>query len=382
MVFKELEGSNISKYYPWNLSSSELQPNILLMCKMLIALLLFNGFYLKINDPYLPFIRWFDVFNDISGIFKNSLQFGFVLFGFMLFFNIKTKLSSLILGLIVILTLLASKPLFRNHIFIVGCVLFLVGLSKNSGLPWLIILQISLVYIGASLNKALQIDWWTGQFMDNWLRVASDNEIYHYLSSVLPDLWLAKLMSWLSILVELTIGITLLTKKWRVLGIWLMIIFHFAMVTMLALRFGHFVQDLFIILIAFLNWPHEKVVVKYIDNKSILRRRIIRFLDWNKMYLWYVETKNMNGDFDIENYGKYKSNYTSFVFMLLYCEGFYVLLFLFDFVAVKLIEFYEPISIKIFVHLIFCTVIWGLILLFFPISFKNRSKRYVDETQF
>ncbi len=372
MEFKEIRSNNISHYFPWKISTSELQPNILLMCKMLIILLLFNGFYFKINDPFLPFIRWFDFFNEYPGIFKNTLRFGFIFFCLMLMINIKTKWSSFVLGIIIILTLLASKPVFRNHLFIVGGVLFLVGLSKPKGLPWLIILQISLVYIGASLNKALQIDWWTGIFMHNWLVEAIENPIYIFISSLLPNLWFAKILSWSSIFVELIIGLAILTKKWRLIGIWMMIIFHFAMFTMLAFRFGHFVQDLFIILIAFLAWPQEKVVVKQYKNSKLLKN-LIRFLDWDNLYIWEKDTKEINSNFESENNEIKDSESKSLVFLLLYTEGFYIFLFIYDYLTMKLIYAVEPLLAKILVHLVFCLVIWYLILLFFTNNLKTKS---------
>ena len=172
-------------FFPWNISNTQMQPNILLMCKMLFVLLVLNGFYSMMNDPFIPFIIWLDHFNNYPELFKYSIRIGFIVFGTLLFINIKPKLSSLVLGLIIVLTLISSKTLFRNHIFIVGCILILAGLSSNKGLPWLIILQISLLYFGASLNKALQMDWWTGQFINNWLGVAVENPIYLFFSELL-----------------------------------------------------------------------------------------------------------------------------------------------------------------------------------------------------
>lgn len=369
--------SILSKYSPLKISSSELQPNILLMCKMLITLLLLHGFFLEIKDPYLPYIKWFDIFNSYPGFFKYSLRIGFIIFGLMLFFNFKTKWSSLTLGIIVILTLLSSKPLFRNHIFIAGCILFLVGLSDPKGIPWLIIIQISIVYFGASLNKILQIDWWTGQFMDNWLGVARDNAIYNFMSSLLPNLWLAKFMSWSAIIVEFVIAVSILIKKWRSFGIWLLIVFHFAMFTMLAFRFGHFVQDIFIILIAFLNWPKQKIEIKF-NNKFILLKKIIGFMDWDKLYIWHEGTKDGNNVFESKNS---ESKSLSFISLLMYCEGFYVFLLFFDYLMMKLVYSAEPYFMKILIHSFFSILIWGLILLFILDSIKTKRSLSVIELE-
>lgn len=375
MVFRKIENQDISRYYPWKISSDELQPNILLMCKMFVVLLWLNGFYLKINDPYIPFIRDLDFFNQYPDVFKISLRLGFIVFGSMLLFNIKTKWSSLFLGLVIITTLLASKPIFRNHIFIVGCVLFLVGLSKNKGVPWLIILQVSLLYLGASLNKTLQMDWWTGQFMQNWLGSAIENPIYNFISNSLPEFWFAKVLSWSSIFVELIIGLAILTKKWRPLGIWMMVIFHFAMFTMLAFRFGHFVEDLFILLMAFLIWPRENEVILYNSNKSSWLKNILGYLDWDKQYSWQEGTHSHNNYFEVQN--PENGNYTKkpIIFLLLFSEGFYVLLLVFDHITVNLMYSVGPTILKILIHFVFSLVIWSFIFSYLYSKLKTKSTK-------
>lgn len=362
--------NHLKAFFPWNISATQMQPNILLMCKMLFVLLVLNGFYPMMNDPFIPFIIWLDHFNNYPELFKYSLRIGFIVFGILLFINIKPKLSSLVLGLIIVLTLISSKTLFRNHIFIVGCILILAGLSGNKGLPWLIILQISLLYFGASLNKALQTDWWTGQFINNWLGVAVENPIYLFFSELLPTLWFAKILSWSAMFVELIIAVTLLSNKWRKTGIWLIIIFHFTMFTMLGTRFGHFVQDIFIVLMTFLVWPKEKVTIKYNIKELGFFRKIIRFLDWDKLYIWQKGSSSEIKDIEIDNIGKSKKSANPFLLLLLYTEGFYVILMLFDFVMANLLYIVDSKITKILIHFIFCSVIWILIFMFLPVNNK------------
>jgi hypothetical protein len=61
---------------------------------MLWVLLVLNGFYSMINDPFIPFILWFDNFNNYPGLFKYSLRSGFVIFGIYLFIIILLKMES------------------------------------------------------------------------------------------------------------------------------------------------------------------------------------------------------------------------------------------------------------------------------------------------
>ena len=370
MGIKALTLNSYSKFLPWKISSNEMLPNILLMSKLLFILLFLNRFYFKINDPYIPFIRLLDILNNYPNVFKYSLRFGFILFGFMLLFNIKTRLSSLFLGLIIIFTLLASKPLFRNHIFIVGSVLFLVGISNNKTVLKLIILQLSIVYLGASVNKIFEIDWWSGQFMENWLSAAKNNPVYIYISALLPSLVFAKILSWSAIIIEFIIGILLLVKKWRLLGVWLIIIFHFAMFTLVHDKFGHFLQDLFIVLIAFLRWPQEKVQVKIYNGKFINLIRFIKLLDWDILYNWKKSTSNKNTWLEVSSQNKIYKNANGFKSLLIYSSGFYVALLGIDYFESYLLTLTIVSSLKMLIHVLFCLLIWSLIVALFPYRLK------------
>ncbi len=361
------------KYLPWKISHDEMPPNILLMSKILFILLLLNRFYFKINDPHIPFISFLDVFNNYSSVFKYSLRFGFIFFGFLLLFNIKTRLSLLFLGLIIILTLLASKPLFRNHIFIIGCIFFLVGISNNQNVLKLIILQLSIVYIGASINKMFEVDWWSGQFMHNWLSTAENNPIYIYISELLPPFVFAQILSWSTIIVEFIIGVLLLIKRSRLLGVWLIIVFHFAMFTMVHDKFGHFLQDLLIVLLAFLSWPQNKIQVKFNYTKLKELITIIKFLDWDGIYNWEKSESNQNNWLEVNNNNKTLTNANGLKSLLIYSSGFYFILLGIDYFESYVLTLTTISTLKILIHLLFCLLIWSLILLFLPFKLKIKK---------
>jgi len=373
MGIKTLTLNNYSKFLPWKISSNEMLPNILLMSKILFLLLVLNRFYFKINDPHIPFIRLLDVFNNYPNVFKYSLRFGFILFGFMLLFNIKTRLSSLFLGLIIIITFLASKPLFRNHVFIVGSVLFLVGISNNKTVLKLLILQLSIVYLGASINKMFEIDWWSGQFMDNWLSTAENNPIYIYISALLPTLVFAKILSWSAIIVEFIIGILLLIKKWRLFGVWLLIIFHFTMFTMVHDKFGHFLQGLFIVLIAFIPWPQNKVQVKFNPGKYKNLIFFNKLLDWDGIVNWKKNKANKNNWLEVNYKNKITTNIDGLKSLLIYSSGFYIVLLGIDFFENHLLTLTTNSSLKMLIHLLFCLLMWYLIFAFLPYKLKRKN---------
>ena len=82
-----------------------MQPNTLLMCKLLLLLLVIHGFYWTIRDPYLPFLQGLDVFRAQPGLFEFVLKAAFVAAGLALLYNVRVRTSAIVLGATVILAI-------------------------------------------------------------------------------------------------------------------------------------------------------------------------------------------------------------------------------------------------------------------------------------
>ena len=119
-----MEVSQLKDHFPWKTTSSDMRWNVLLMCKLLFILLLLNGFWSKIEDPFLPFLLLLDHFNKWPGAFALLNKTLFLTSGLLLLFNFKARLMAGTLGGAVLLILLGSKPIFRNHILICGCAFY------------------------------------------------------------------------------------------------------------------------------------------------------------------------------------------------------------------------------------------------------------------
>lgn len=360
---------NKSSYLPWKITGQELPANILLMAKLMLALLLFHGFFGKIKDPFLPFLPILESFNQINGLFEILMRASFVIGASMLVFNIRPKKAIMALGLIILLVLLSSKTLFRNHIFIVACVYLIVGFTQKKYIQLALIIQVAILYFGASFNKMMELDWWSGQFIHNWLAEARGNIIYIKVSSLMPEMWLAKLMSWSSILVEFLIAVLILSKKWRSTAIWMLIIFHFGMFTILAFRFGHFVQDLFILLIAFIDWPEQGINKSIANSKNSFARKSIKILDWDGVFKPKrpIEKNTLTSM-------KLKDQRQMVLPWFFYLEGLYVFLLLFDFGIEWLLYRLDGFVGDLILHLIFCVICWILILSALFMQFKTEFR--------
>jgi hypothetical protein len=225
---------------------------------------------------------------------------------------------------------LASKPLFRNHLFICGCAFLLSGLTDKSKDPWLLYFQLSLIYLGAVLNKVLQIDWWNGQFMHNWLLEARENPYYEIAHEIFPNRILPKILSWSSMAIELSISFMLLFKKYHRTAVWTILIFHTTILTFTASRFGHFFEDIVIYLLVFSSWPEGPIQVT-IDTKRALRNlRLLRFFNWNNQ--WVIKRKDLNGNhwLGIKFSNKEYYDKRAFGYLVLYTPATYFILLFFD----------------------------------------------------
>jgi len=342
-----------------------MQPNILILCKLAFLLLVINQFYFYLEDPFLPFLNILDAFNEIPDVIKIIQRVLFVLAGILLWLNYRVRLMALILGLVVLFALLASKPLFRNHIFILACIFILAALSAKNNKPWLLFWQFSLVYFGAFLNKILQIDWWNGQFMHNWLLNARENIVYISLLPWFPEMLLAKIISWMSMAIELVIALLLLNRRKHFMAFWLILLFHGILYTMVLFRFGHFMEDILLLLLIFINWPKGSIKVKHKTNKSLGIIGLLKSLNLNKQVVY--KSLEMKDDIWLEATIKNRTvtNWTAFRYLLLYSPGFYFMLFGLD-IVVRLL------TNNTIMHITTVVIMWIFLLLFSPFLIKKR----------
>jgi hypothetical protein len=366
-----MEIKTIKQYYfPLNFSVADMQPNILLMCKLLFILLCAHGFLSYIEDPYIPFIKTFDLFLSYPNIFKITFKTLFLFSGLSLLFNFKPRAMSIILGSSLFIILLASKSLFRNHLFICACAFLLAGLSNKNEFPWLLYFQLSLVYFGAVLNKVVQIDWWNGQFIYNWLVNARENQLFIKVSDVFPEMWLAKILSWSSMLIEFSISIFILVKKRHFLVAWVIILFHTILYTMTAFRFGHFYEDIVIILLIFINWPSGIIQISSKNVISPFVRKSFNFFNFSKKFHLINNVLSNKNWLEIKIEDKTVSNWHAFRLFLLYSTNFYIFLFLLD----LLVRFMFNGFLMNFIHI---SLTWLCILFFIPLLFGKKIKKNV-----
>ncbi|MBR9844771.1 MAG: HTTM domain-containing protein [Algicola sp.] len=366
-----LSMTNIATFIvrPFQFEGTKMHPNVLLMCKLLVILITAHHIFFKISDPFIPFISALDWFNKYPNVFKYSLRCIYALSAFALLFNIKVRTASIVTGLVVILNILASKPLFFNHTFICGCALFLAGLTNDKEPPYLLIFQLSLVYFGASINKFLEPDWWSGAFMHTWLGTARENPVYLYVSELVPDMVLAKLLSYIAMFTEFAIAVLILFKRTRNLTLWFIIIFHTTLFTLTSFRFGHFIESLAIVLLAFLSIPKEQLIISYKEHSLHKLKQFFRFLDRDHKQLWTPISSESSNWLSLKTKDKTLYNHAALKDILLYTPNFFMLMLAVD-IVIYIVLYNHRTALFVF-NVIF---IWSVIFYFLPIKrFKKKA---------
>ena len=244
---------------PLRCGGTALPANLLLAAKLIALCLLLTNHVRLLPDPFLPFLPIFDQLPPLA--FQRTLQVAFVVSAVALLFNRSVRVSSLVLGLTIILAVVSSKAYYGNNKLFCGCMLFLTGLHQPGQSPWLLRYQLVIVYFGAGLNKLLDADWRSGQFMEHWATDRLKHSLYIQVASWLPPMLLAKLMCWAAIVTELGISAAFLIRRLWPLAIWGNLLFQSALMLFTGTTFTMFFYAMTAASLVFVDWPWRLMVI-------------------------------------------------------------------------------------------------------------------------
>lgn len=322
---------------PWRFTGTTMRPNTLLLCKLLFLLVAMHDLPAKFRDPYLPFLPLLDVLRGVPGLLPALLTIAFWTAGVALLANFRVRTAAVVLGTTVILALLASKPLFQNHAFIVGCLFLLCGLHRPGEDPWLIRWQFAVLYFGALINKVLRADWWSGAFMHTWMHEALNNRLYEFGSAMLPAYWFAAAVSWLVMLAEFALFVAFLVRPWNRLAVWGVLVVHLSFLAIVGPGpFGYFTEDLMIGLLAFLAWPRD-------EQELCLRKRAWQWIqpafflaNWDGQFRLRATLDEGENWLEVRDGARRYANFGALTRFLKYNPAFYVALFGVYVIAVRI----------------------------------------------
>jgi len=270
---------------PLKCRGTDLPLNLTIMVKVLAMVLLLVNHVRILPDPWLPFIPRLDLLPPL--LFQRTLQTVFVISAVAIVFNRRVRLASLVLGATILLAVVSSKAYYGNNKTFCGLMLFLAGLYQPGG-PNFIRWQLAITYFGAGLNKAMDADWHSGVFFENWAVNRLQQPWYIALNSKLPPLVLAKFMCWSTIVTELgTVPCLLIpsVQYWAVLA---NIFFQSSLLLFTGTTFTLFFYSMTAASFAFFTWPERPVPVLYDASRTLIQRVRSFFSAWDldSLFLW------------------------------------------------------------------------------------------------
>ncbi|MDQ6707576.1 MAG: HTTM domain-containing protein [Acidobacteriota bacterium] len=270
---------------PLKCSGTDLPMNLTILVKVLAIVLLITNHVRILPDPWLPFIPLIDRFPPL--LFQRTLQTVFIAAALAIVFNRRIRLSSLVLGAVMLIAVVSSKAYYGNNKTFCGLMLFLAGLHQPGGPPFLR-WQLAITYFGAGLNKALDGDWHTGVFFENWAVNRLQQPWYIALDSMLPHMWLARFMCWSTIVTELATVPCLLVPRlyyWAILG---NILFQSSLLLFTGTTFTLFFYSTTAASLAFVTWPNSPIAVVYdpANRFAAQARRLLEAWDLDGLFSW------------------------------------------------------------------------------------------------
>ncbi len=266
---------------PLRVSGTDMPPNILLACKLIVIAFLVNGQLGRLPGHFLPFFAVIDRIGSRSA-YHHALQAVFLLAAVGLLANRVPHLAAGVAGGTILLGTISSRIYFENNTEYTGLILLLAGLSLHGDRTRLIRYQVVLLYAAAALNKLLDADWRSGQFFENWAAVTSLHATYHHVSTLLPHLVVAKLLAWSAICTEAVLAVWFALPRMYPYAVWLAVGYHSTLMLTAGRTFGMFYFSLLASYLAIARpWPAAGGIARVPE-----RLRALRMLDTERTFTW------------------------------------------------------------------------------------------------
>lgn len=307
---------------PLRISGTSMPPNLLMAVKLIVlCMVLRRGEVVELAG--LPFIPFLPALGSVSAphVYGYTLLAVFGAAALALWFNRAVHVSCLVMGSVLMLATLSSEFYYHNNRVYVA-VFFLIAAMRPERLRLLILrAQLAVMYLGSAVNKLLEPDWRTGEFVRDWLP--------HYLTgyakvfTVVPEL--PTLLGWVGMLTELCLATMFLVPRLVPLAALVGITFHTGLVLLtMGNTFGVFWYALIGTYLSLLKWP-GKVVVTFNPTKKLhhVAHLVLRSLDFEKRLQWVSrqEISRLEGVVDDE---AGLTGSAALARILLCCPGFYL----------------------------------------------------------
>ena len=249
-----MRGRTHGDLHPLRLEGKSIPPDLVLIARFLgLTLLLMRETPFPRHLPYLEVLDALGSARQFDAALLLAAGLGYAL----LFFGPFIRSGCLLLGGAMLTGLLACRPCQSVAHTFVACLFVVIALSGHATGPWLVRMQVVVLYAGATIHKVLDPDWWNGRYFETLMIARHHHFLYSHAAAQLPPLGLSTVMGVVTILTEAAILACLLNRRWYVPGVLLGVVFHSVMVLLMDQTFGPFYAAIMVSYVAFLSWPER-----------------------------------------------------------------------------------------------------------------------------
>jgi hypothetical protein len=250
----------VASLNPFRISGTSMPPPVLLMVKLITLAFVLQGNVAGLPKPFLPLVPAIAEVGSPRTI-ELALELGFALMAALLFLNRRVRTASFVLGAIVLVAVLSSRPYYENNKVFVAFVLLLAGLSQSGRRPRFLQYQVVLLYFAAGFNKALNPGWQSGRFLEEWSSIHAFAVAYRPLASLLPGMALSAALCWLAIATELGLAAGFAMRRSVPVAIWVGVAYHTSLLLVTGRTFGLFWFAALSAYLAFVDFPRGPFTV-------------------------------------------------------------------------------------------------------------------------
>ncbi|GEM_PF-2766658 len=267
----------IKKVNWWRDPSQEMIPLRFASIMLVFFLLGIRGTK-HILPPQFPFIDGLQALSEFPSffLFLDIIYWSCLI---LIIIGFKYKYAAFTLALMIFFQIGANSLLFSNSFLFAGCLLFLIGVYQQ-GNEWTFRWQIALLYGGAGLNKALEFDWWNGNYFNAFFEIYYPNFLIGWVSEFFPEGSFYGSLGIFTIFIELGLAIWVIANR-RMVGFFIATqAFH---LTMLIMTLGElsYIFYFLISIAAYLVLPWNEIFSPesknqkniYHDQKNLASRR-------------------------------------------------------------------------------------------------------------
>jgi hypothetical protein len=272
---------------PLAIRGTALPAGVLLAAKLVAFSFLANGEFLRLPEPFLPFIR-IPVNLVRPDVFQHALQAVWLVAAAGLFMNRVVRLACGALAGTIFLAELASHVYRANNLTFTALLLVLIALSDRTTVSTVIRAQLVVLYFWAGLNKLLDEHWRSGAFFEAFSSLQTYGAAYRGLESLLPAGALSVVMSWVVIATELLLAVAFAVRRLVPAGVLILVAYHSSLLLVVGSTFNMFWFALLAACIALTDWPAQSPIVEYgIGGPFGRLTGVLRRLDIGRAFTWH-----------------------------------------------------------------------------------------------